>query len=197
MSMNDGRRDTGHVAAPEGSLAGVERGRAARIDAAEPIPGRAGGAGGQGDRVARGRRRAELFGRGAPGRSPRRRHRGGLGRPLQPRGARRGTAGPRRKADPLLRRRAAAAHPRRSPAGTGPRARRHGHLELEHAAAGVAPGRGRAAHHQHLHDLAHPARGRPELAEQPDLVHQRHRGAPAPARRGGHDHRRRRRGEKS
>src|SRR4051794_29304705 len=72
MPMNDGCRDTEHVAAPEESLAGVERGRAARSDAAEPIRVRAGGAGGQGDRVAGGRRRAELFGRGAARRAGRR-----------------------------------------------------------------------------------------------------------------------------
>jgi len=44
-----------------------------------------------------------------------------------------------------------------------------------HAAEGSAPRRGRAAQGQHLHDLAHPARGRPELAAQPDLVLDRHR----------------------
>ena len=47
---------------------------------------------------------------------------------------------------------------------------RHGDVVLEPAAASLASGRGRAASGQHLYDLAHPARGRPELAEEPHLV---------------------------
>src|SRR5215204_5615720 len=50
------------------------------------------------------------------------------------------------------------------------RAGRHGHLLLEPAAESLAPGSGWAAPGQHVHDLAHAARGRPELAEEPHLV---------------------------
>src|SRR3954453_10771836 len=64
------------------------------------------------------------------------------------------------------------------------RAGRHGHLVLEPAAESLAPGSRRAAPGQHLYDLAHPARGRPELAEKPHLVRDRRRDAPAPARPG-------------
>src|SRR3954454_6002687 len=96
-----------------------------------------------------------------------------------------------------LRRAAATAHPRRGHAGAGPGARRHGDVEPGHAARGPAPRRGRAAHGQQLHDLAHPARGRPELAAQPALVLDRHQLAQAPGRRRGGGHRRRCRREKN
>ena len=64
------------------------------------------------------------------------------------------------------------------------RAGRHRHLVLEPAAEGLAPGAGRAAAGQHVHDLAHPARGRPELAEEPHLVRDRRGAAPPQGRRG-------------
>src|SRR3954467_7150913 len=61
---------------------------------------------------------------------------------------------------------------------------RHGRLVLEPAAESLAPGSRRAAPGQHVHDLAHPARGRPELAEEPHLVRNRRGDAQAHARRG-------------
>src|SRR3954465_13588026 len=61
------------------------------------------------------------------------------------------------------------------------RAGRHGHLVLEPAAESLAPGSRRAAQGQHLYDLAHAARGRPELAEEPHLVRNRSRDAQAQA----------------
>src|SRR5215210_1307520 len=64
------------------------------------------------------------------------------------------------------------------------RAGRHGRLVVEPAAESLAPGSRRAAPGQHLHDLAHPARGRPELAEEPHLVRNRRGDAQAHARRG-------------
>src|SRR3954452_22891420 len=64
------------------------------------------------------------------------------------------------------------------------RAGRHGHLVLEPAAESLAPGSRRAAQGQHLYDLAHAARGRPELAEEPHLVRNRRRDAQAQARCG-------------
>src|SRR4051812_50148855 len=64
------------------------------------------------------------------------------------------------------------------------RAGRHGHLVLEPAAESLAPSSGRAAPGQHLYDLAHAARGRPELAEEPHLVRNRSSDAQAQARRG-------------
>src|SRR4029453_13949124 len=94
-----------HVAPPEGFIAGVERRRAERAGAAGPVASRVGSAGGTSDGVAGRRRRAELPDRGAPGRTPRWRYGGGLGRPFQPRGARGGTAGPWRWAANPLRRR--------------------------------------------------------------------------------------------
>src|SRR3954468_16649357 len=70
--------------------------------------------------------------------------------------------------------------------GASPAARpgRHGHLVLEPAAESLASGRGRAAPGQHLYDLAHPARGWAELAEEPHLVRDGRREAQAQARRG-------------
>src|SRR4051794_11595427 len=62
------------------------------------------------------------------------------------------------------------------------RAGRHGHLVLEPAAESLAPGSRRAAQGQHVHDLAHPARGRPELAEEPHLVRNRRGDAQAQTR---------------
>src|ERR671912_2987074 len=53
------------------------------------------------------------------------------------------------------------------------RAGRHRNLVLEPAAESLAPGGGRAAAGQHLYDLAHSPRGRPELAEEPHLVRDR------------------------
>src|SRR3954447_12105654 len=64
------------------------------------------------------------------------------------------------------------------------RAGRHGHLVLEPAAESLAPGSRRAAQGQHLYDLAHAARGRPELAEEPHVVRNRRGDAQAQARRG-------------
>src|SRR4051794_33704414 len=64
------------------------------------------------------------------------------------------------------------------------RAGRHGHLVLEPAAESLAPRSGRIASGQHVHDLAHAACERPELAEEPHLVRNRRRDAPAQARCG-------------
>src|SRR4029450_9126032 len=61
---------------------------------------------------------------------------------------------------------------------------RDGHLVREPAAAGLAPSAGWAARGQHVHDLARPARGRPELAEEPHLVRDRRGDAQAQARGG-------------
>src|SRR3954467_12966602 len=74
--------------------------------------------------------------------------------------------------------------------GANPTARpgRHGDLVLKPAAESLAPSSGRAAPGQHLYDLAHAARGRPELAEEPHLVPDRGGHAPAQA---GHGHPRR------
>src|SRR3954470_7531353 len=70
--------------------------------------------------------------------------------------------------------------------GANPAARtgRHGDVVLKPAAEGLAPRSGWAAPGQHLYDLAHPARGRPELAEVPHLVRNRRSDAPPQARRG-------------
>src|SRR3954463_10196827 len=64
------------------------------------------------------------------------------------------------------------------------RAGRHGDLVLEPAAESLAPGSRRAAPGQHVHDLAHPARGWAELAEEPHLVRNRRGDAQAQARCG-------------
>src|SRR4051812_49490553 len=74
--------------------------------------------------------------------------------------------------------------------GANPTARpgRHGHVVLKPAAESLAPSSGRAAPGQHLYDLAHPARGWAELAEEPHLVPDRGGHAPAQA---GHGHPRR------
>src|SRR3954454_15517265 len=64
------------------------------------------------------------------------------------------------------------------------RAGRHGDLVLEPAAESLAPRSGWAASGQHVHDLAHAACERPELAEEPHLVRDRRGDAPAQARRG-------------
>src|SRR5215210_7122466 len=64
------------------------------------------------------------------------------------------------------------------------RAGRHGHLVVELTAESLAQSSGWAASGQHLYDLAHPARGRPELAEQPHLVRDRRSDAPPQARCG-------------
>src|SRR3954468_11239672 len=61
---------------------------------------------------------------------------------------------------------------------------RHGHLVLEPPAESLTPGSRRATPGQHLYDLAHLARGRPELAEEPHLVRNRRSDAHAQARRG-------------
>src|SRR3954447_6661705 len=70
--------------------------------------------------------------------------------------------------------------------GANPTARagRHGDVVVEPAAASLAQSSGWAAKGQHVHDLAHPARGRSELAEEPHLVRDRHRDAQAQARCG-------------
>src|SRR5215211_5406124 len=74
--------------------------------------------------------------------------------------------------------------------GANPRARtgRHGDVVVELTAESLAQSSGWAAPGQHVHDLAHPARSRPELAEEPHLVPDRGGHAPAQA---GHGHPRR------
>src|SRR4051812_21182460 len=64
------------------------------------------------------------------------------------------------------------------------RAGRHGDLVVEPAAESLAPGSCRTAPGQHVHDLAHLACGRPELAEEPHLVRNRRGDAHAQARCG-------------
>src|SRR5829696_9389550 len=71
-----------------------------------------------------------------------------------------------------------------APARTG----RHGDVVVELTAESLAQSSGWAAPGQHVHDLAHPARSRPELAEEPHLVPDRGGHAPAQA---GHGHPRR------
>ena len=61
---------------------------------------------------------------------------------------------------------------------------RHRHLVVEPAAEGPAPGAGRPAAGEPVHHRAHPARGRPELAEEPHLVRDRRGAAEAQVRRG-------------
>src|SRR3954449_6804145 len=61
---------------------------------------------------------------------------------------------------------------------------RHGHLVLELTAEGLAPGSGWTAPGEHVHDLAHPARGWAELAKEPHVVRNRRRNAPPQARGG-------------
>src|SRR3954453_14647662 len=70
--------------------------------------------------------------------------------------------------------------------GANPTARagRHGHLVVELTAEGLAPGSGWTAPGEHVHDLAHPARGWAELAEEPHVVRNRRRTAPPQARCG-------------
>src|SRR5215212_2535295 len=70
--------------------------------------------------------------------------------------------------------------------GANPAARagRHGDVVVEPAAESLAQGSGWAAPGQHLYDLAHAARGRSELAEEPHLVRDRGGLAPAQARCG-------------
>src|SRR3954464_6039001 len=69
-------------------------------------------------------------------------------------------------------------------ANSSARPGRHGDVVLESAAESLAQGSGWAAKGQHVYDLAHPARGRSELAEEPHLVRNRRGDAPAQARRG-------------
>src|SRR3954451_9116596 len=69
-------------------------------------------------------------------------------------------------------------------ANSSARPGRHGDVVLESAAESLAQGSGWAAKGQHVYDLAHPARGRSELAEEPHLVRDRRGDAPAQARRG-------------
>src|SRR4029453_14016394 len=64
------------------------------------------------------------------------------------------------------------------------RAGRHGDVVVEPAAESLAQSSGRIASGQHVHDLAHLARGRPELAEGPHLVRNRRGDAHAQARCG-------------
>src|SRR5215208_5930765 len=166
-------REVDHVAATNESVARLECGGADGVDAVEPVAAYAGGSGRAGGGVAGGCRRAELHSRRAEGRTPRQRHRGGVGGALQPRGpAGGGAAAWRRSADPL-RRCGAAAHSGRSPADTGTHAGRHRDVVVEHAATGLAPGRRWSADHQYLHDLAGAAPSGSELAEEPDLVRYR------------------------
>src|SRR5215207_10146458 len=60
----------------------------------------------------------------------------------------------------------------------------HGDVVVELTAASLAQSSRWIASGQHVHDLAHPARGRPELAEEPHVVRNRRRDAPAQARCG-------------
>src|SRR4051795_8355626 len=87
-------------------------------------------------------------------------------------------------ASPLLWHGRAAAHSGRNGASPAARTGRRGYLVREPAAESLAPGSRRAAPGQHLYDLAHPARGRAELAEEPHLVRNRRRDAQAQARCG-------------
>src|SRR5215211_4018864 len=64
------------------------------------------------------------------------------------------------------------------------RAGRHGDVVPEPAAESLAPRSGWTAPGQHVHDLAHLACGRPELAEEPHLVRNRRGDAQAQARCG-------------
>src|SRR5919107_566686 len=64
------------------------------------------------------------------------------------------------------------------------RAGRHGDVVLEPAAESLAPSSGWTVPGQHVHDLAHPARSRPELAEEPHVVPDRGGEAPAQAGHG-------------
>src|SRR3954464_15263782 len=70
--------------------------------------------------------------------------------------------------------------------GANPTARpgRHGHVVLEPATESLAQGSRWTAPGQHLYDLAHPARGWAELAEEPHLVRNRRGDAQAQARCG-------------
>src|SRR5215203_3597512 len=61
---------------------------------------------------------------------------------------------------------------------------RHGDVVPEPAAKSLAPSSGWTAPGQHVHDLAHAARGWAELAEKPHLVRNRRGDAPPQARRG-------------
>src|SRR3954471_15316416 len=69
-------------------------------------------------------------------------------------------------------------------ANSSARPGRHGDVVLESAAESLAQGSGWAAKGQHVHDLAHPACGRPELAQEPHLVRNRRGDAQAQARCG-------------
>src|SRR3954466_15006127 len=69
-------------------------------------------------------------------------------------------------------------------ANSSARPGRHGDVVLKSAAESLAQGSGWAAKGQHVYDLAHPARGRSELAEEPHLVRNRRGDAQAQARRG-------------
>src|SRR5215212_8990708 len=64
------------------------------------------------------------------------------------------------------------------------RAGRHGDVVVELTAESLAPSSGWTAPGQHVHDLAHLARRRPELAEEPHLVRNRRGDAQAQAWRG-------------
>src|SRR3954465_8955031 len=82
--------------------------------------------------------------------------------------------------------------------GANPTARkgRARDLVVEPAAESFAQGSRWAAKGQHVHDLAHPARGRLELAEEPHLVRDRRSDAQAQARGRGARQRSRCGGEK-
>src|SRR3954462_4141522 len=69
-------------------------------------------------------------------------------------------------------------------ANSSARPGRHGDVVLESAAESLAQGSGWTAKGQHVYDLAHPARGRSELAEEPHLVRNRRGDAQAQARGG-------------
>src|SRR3954451_3334200 len=69
-------------------------------------------------------------------------------------------------------------------ANSSARPGRHGDVVRESAAESLAQGSGWAAKGQHVYDLAHPARGRAELAEEPHVVRNRRGDAQAQARRG-------------
>src|SRR3982750_2591483 len=162
-------REVEHVATPKGSAARAERGGTGRTDTAEPLTQRPRRVGRPGHSLAGRGRWAELSGGRTPGGAARQRHGLGLGGALQSRGPASRPAAAWRTLAPI-RRGGAAAHPGGSPAASGSRTRWHGDMVLEHAATGLALRRRWAGAGEHLYNLEDAARGRSELATEPDLV---------------------------
>src|SRR5215217_5195123 len=102
--------------------------------------------------------------------------------PPAARAHRKRTAGRSRSA--LLRSEGGACPSRVIQAKTPPRNPERFNMVLEPAAKSLAPSSGWTASGQHVHDLAHAARGRPELAEEPHLVRNGRGDAAAQARGG-------------